>query len=77
MCPPGYRHNGFMANHALGHMMLVPMKQRVLNKLSKERNVSDHKGSTKHRVLNTYVLHIYYAHLAIVRFEHSVRRGQS
>ena len=21
MCPPGYRHNGFVATHALGHMM--------------------------------------------------------
>ena len=21
MCPPGYHHNGFMATHALGHMM--------------------------------------------------------
>ena len=38
MCPPGYHHNGFVAVHALGHMMcsytllLVPMNQRVLNK---------------------------------------------
>ena len=46
MCPPGYHHNGFVATHALGHMMygytlLVPMKsaQRVLNKQSKERNI--------------------------------------
>ena len=34
MCPPGYHHNGFVANHALGHMMygytlLVPMNERV------------------------------------------------
>ena len=21
MCPPGYHHNGFVASHALGHMM--------------------------------------------------------
>ena len=21
MCPPGYRHNGFLATHALGQMM--------------------------------------------------------
>ena len=31
MCPPGYHHNGFVATHALGHMiygytLLVPMK---------------------------------------------------
>ena len=41
MCLRGYHHNGFVATHALGHMMyghtmLVPMNQRVLNKLSKE-----------------------------------------
>ena len=23
MCPPGYHHNGFVANHALGHMTTV------------------------------------------------------
>ena len=48
MCPPGYHHNGFVATHALGHMMygytlLVPMNQRVLNKKNKERNISGHK----------------------------------
>ena len=48
MCPPGYHHNGFVATHALGHMMcgytlLVLMNQRVLNKQSKERNISGHK----------------------------------
>ena len=48
MCPPGYHHNGFVATRALGHMMysytlLVPMSQRVLNKLSKEHNTSGHK----------------------------------
>ena len=48
MCPPGYHHNGFVATHALGHMLygstlLVPMNQRVLNKQSKERNISGHK----------------------------------
>ena len=45
MCPPGYYDNGFMGTHALGHMMygytlLVPMSQRVLNKLTKEHNIS-------------------------------------
>ena len=45
-CPPGYHHNGLVATHALGHMMygytlLVPMNQRVINKQSKERNISD------------------------------------
>ena len=48
MCPPGYHHNGFVATHALGHMMysytlLVPVNQRVPSKLSKEHNISGHK----------------------------------
>ena len=47
-CPPGFHHSGFVATHALGQMMygytlLVPMNQRVLNKQSKERNISGHK----------------------------------
>ena len=45
MYPTGYHHNGFVATHALGHMMygytlLLPIKQRVLNKLGKELNVT-------------------------------------
>ena len=48
MCPPGYHHNGFAATCALGHMMynytlLVPVNQRVLNKLNKEHNINGHK----------------------------------
>ena len=50
MCPPGYHyhHNGFLATHALGHMMysytlLVRMNQRVLKKRSKESNKSGNK----------------------------------
>ena len=43
--PPGYHHDGFVATHALrrmtyGYTLLVPMNQRVLNKLRKERNIS-------------------------------------
>ena len=46
--PLGYDHNGSVATHAVGHMMygytlLVPMNQRVLNKLRKEHNISGHK----------------------------------
>ena len=46
--PPGYYHNGFVATHALGHLMygyilLVPMNQRVLNKLNKEHNINGHE----------------------------------
>ena len=48
ICPPGYHNNGFVATHALGHMisgytLLVPMNQRALNKLSKEHNISGYK----------------------------------
>ena len=48
MCPPSYHHNGFVATHALGHMiysytLLVPMEQKVLDKLSKALNVNGHK----------------------------------
>ena len=47
-CPPGYHHNGFVLTHAFGHMicgytLLVPINQRVLNKVSKEHNIYGHK----------------------------------
>ena len=59
MCPSNCHHNGFVATHALGHMMygyklLVPMNQRMLNKLSKEQNISGHKWSMTHRVLKSH-----------------------
>ena len=45
ICSPGYHHNGFVAIHALGHMiygypLLVPMNQRVIKKLGKEPNMN-------------------------------------
>ena len=48
MCPHGYNYNGFVVTHALEHMMydytfLVRKSQKVLNKLSKERNISCQK----------------------------------
>ena len=48
MWSPGYHRNGLVATLAFGHMMygytlLVPVNQRVLNKLYKERNKSGHK----------------------------------
>ena len=47
-CLSGYQHNCFMATHAIVHMMygcslLVPMNQRVFNKLSKKGNISCRK----------------------------------
>ena len=55
ICPPRYHHNGFVATHALGYMMygyrlLIPVNQRVLNKLNKEYIVSGHKSTTTHSV---------------------------
>ena len=46
MCPPDYNHNGYVAAHAPEYMiysytLLVPMNQRVLNKLNKERHLND------------------------------------
>ena len=46
--PLGYDHNGFVATHALGQEMygytlLVPVKERLLNDVSKEHNISGHK----------------------------------
>ena len=44
MCRPGYHHNGFVATHALGHMMygytlLVPMNQITLLALLVEHSL--------------------------------------
>ena len=50
--PPGYHHSCFAGTHALGSMMysytLVPINQRVLNKLSKEHNISGHSRTSSH-----------------------------
>ena len=75
ICPPGYPYNGFVATHAVGHMMyayilLVPMNQRVLNNLSKEHNVSGHKRSKTHSVLKSHRskmnVILYYAYIMLL-----------
>ena len=33
MCPPGYHHNGFVATHALGHMMCT-VTDNMMNRTS-------------------------------------------
>ena len=48
MRPPGYHHDGFATTHALGKMMygytlLVLMNERVHNKLTQKRIISDYK----------------------------------
>ena len=32
MCPPGYYHNGFVATHALGHMIYIYIYIKVSKK---------------------------------------------
>ena len=59
MCLPSYHHNGFVEIHALGHKMygytlLLSMSQRLINMLSKERNLSGCKWSTTDIVLKSY-----------------------
>ena len=59
MCPLTNHYNGLMTTHALEHMMygytlLVPINQRLLQKSSKEYNMSGHKWFTMHRVLKSY-----------------------
>ena len=54
MCPPSYHNNGSVPTHALEHMMygyilLVPMNQRVLKKLSKEHNISKEHNTSGHK----------------------------
>ena len=61
--PSRYHCNEFVVTYGLGHMtygytLLLPMNQRVRNKLGEERNISV----------------IYYAHLTSVTFEPSVFR---
>ena len=63
MSPPGYRHNGFVETHALYHIMygytlLVPMKQRVLNTLSKKHNINGHRWSTTFDIYKTSLTHL-------------------
>ena len=36
------------------YILMVPMQQRVLNKLNKEHNINGHKWSTTHRVLKSH-----------------------
>ena len=58
MCPSGYPHNGFVATHALdhimwGHIFLVAMNQKVVNKLNKQCNLNGQKSFTTHAVLKS------------------------
>ena len=78
ICSPGYRHSGFVATHAFGHMthgykLLVPMSQQLLNKGSKRREVSDKRHTQKVQISqnqdkrNIYVI-IFVCHRSLMRF---------
>ena len=68
MCPPGYHHNGLVATHAPGHMMYGSSCAQV------HGLPQGHCDDNREGTLFSW-LHIYYARLASVRFEHSVCRG--
>ena len=44
MCPPGYHHNGFVATHALGHMMSKCMSKCMMSKCMMPKCMSCHKA---------------------------------
>ena len=73
MFPSGYRHNGFVATHALGHIMYITVHNRTSSAKMHELQQS-HCGDNREGTLFSR-LHIYYAHLASVRFEHYVCCG--
>ena len=72
MCPSSYHHNGFVATHALGHMM-YGWCTWVHNGHITEHHVPKCMSCHKAIVMITSRAHcfhnnIYYAHLASVRF---------
>ena len=73
MCPRSYHHDGFVATHALRHMMYGWATVHHVPKC-----MSCHKAivviTGREHYFHDYI-YIYYAHLASVRFEHSVCRG--
>ena len=63
MCPPGHHHNGFVATHALGHMMcsytlLVPMNIYISTNIL---NFCDFKF--KYIIYYIVTLHAFYMNL--------------
>ena len=64
MCPSSYHHNGFVATHALGHMMygytlLVPMKQRVLKSHRSKISI------IYNNIYNKYIIYMYIVYIYI------------
>ena len=74
MYPPRYRHNGFVATHALGHMMYGYHFINCTSCAQVYKLLQSHCGDNLEGTLFSR-LHIYYTHLASVRFEHCVCCG--
>ena len=74
MCPPGYHDNGFVATHAPGHMMYGYHFINCTSCAQVYKLPQSHFGDNLEGTLFSR-LHIYYAHLVSLRFEHCVCRG--
>ena len=71
ICTSGYHRNGFVATHALGYMMcsytlLVPMNQRMLNKLCKDHNIS----GNIYIYIYIYIIYIIYIYICCIIYMH-------
>ena len=69
ICTSGYHRNGFAATHALGYMMcsytlLVPMNQRMLNKLCKDHNIS----GNIYIYIYLYIYYIYHIYIYMLYY---------
>ena len=71
MCHPSYQYNGFVATHPLVHMMYACARTSCAQV---QELPQSHCGDSRVDTLFS-CLHIRYAYLAFVRFEHSVCRG--
>ena len=71
MCPPSYHHIGFVVTHALGQHDNRPYVPKCMS-YHKSIVVITGRAHCFHDCIHIY---IYYAHLAFVRFEHSVCCG--
>ena len=45
MCPPGCHHNGFVATHALGHMMYIMCPSAQVHQLPKSHCGDNGEGT--------------------------------
>ena len=66
MCPPGYHHSGFVGTHALWHITYGSSCDETVYHVPKCMSChKNHCGDNRDEI---------YAHLASVKYEHSVCR---